>query len=359
MSYGGRGSGGELSETFQNILDGAGKFVAAMGGLASLAAIGFLIFLSFRLGGSASDVNLAQAAGTIGTLKSVLMVGVLAMSIGSCYLFWGSEILGVVLLILAAALFFAPMYMPSVVGSGTGAAAGTLGDALGALAAGGVCLGIIAIIVIVIDLGIRMSERARRGTKVDQLKYGKGIREEKGKKNVFLGKCWQLPFCREFVRERCPIYHAKTTCWKELVGCMCEESVIRNAMENKPIPKDALLASKMIPRNNRLTEPQKKERCRNCVIYNEHQRHKYKAAMPTVFGAFVLVYATMHGPLIAMMNGVVTAIEKVIQKGAALQGPQQFVAPAFFTETLLAVFFIVGLSYAMKTVEFLIFRAKI
>jgi hypothetical protein len=139
---------------------------------------------------------------------------------------------------------------------------------------------------------------------------------------------------------------------------MCEESVIRNAMENKPIPKDALLAAKMIPRNNRLTEPQKKERCRNCVIYNEHQRHKYKLAMPSITGAFALVYFGLHGPLIAMMYGVVSSIEKVVQKGTAGSAGSIDVPP-FFVETMLFVFFLVGLSYAMKTIEYLIFNAKV
>jgi hypothetical protein len=174
-----------------------------------------------------------------------------------------------------------------------------------------------------------------------------------------MGKCWQLPFCRKFVREKCPIYHAKTACWKELVGCMCEESVIRNAMENKPIPKDALLAAKMIPRNNKLTEAQKKERCRNCVIYNEHQRHKYKLYMPSVVLTFLAIYALFHGPLIAAVNGLVSSVNRVVHRVALDTSGKPFQAPAFFTETLLAVFFIIGLTYAMKTLEYLIFRARV
>jgi hypothetical protein len=58
------------------------------------------------------------------------------------------------------------------------------------------------------------------------------------------------------------------------------------------------------------------------------------------------------------MNGVVKAINKVIQVGT-VGGAKAFEAPTFFTETLLLVFFVVGLTYVMKTLEFLIFRSKL
>jgi len=312
-----------------------------------------------RLGGNSTDVKPQDAMATVDTIQKVLIAGVLGLSIGSTYMFWGSEFLAIAQLAIAGALAFSPLYLPSIVGTGNGAAGEAMGHAMGALQAGGYILGLVGFGVLVVDLVTRVTQRTKKGTKADQLKYGKGIKEEKGKKNVFMGKCWQLPYCREFVRERCPIYHAKTTCWKELVGCMCEEAVIRNAMENKPIPKDALLAGKMIPRNNKLTEPQKKERCRNCVIYNEHQRHKYKLTMPATTVVFGLIYVLLHGPLIEMMNGLETKVNKIIQSGTLGKGQTSFEAPAFFTETLLFVLFIIALTYVMKTMEYLIFQAKI
>ncbi|AIE84290.1 hypothetical protein [Fimbriimonas ginsengisoli] len=361
MSYGGRRSGMDLSESFQNFLDGAAKLVAGLGGLATLGSAGFLIFLCFRFGGNAADFRLADAQANIDTLQKVLTVGVIALSIGTAYMWWGFEMLGPVQLIVAAVLFCAPMYLPSITGTPSGNALTASNNAMGALQTGGIIMAVFAVLAIAGDVVQRVNQRVKKGTKADQLKYGKGIKEEAGTQNVFMGKCWQLPFCRKFVREKCPIYHAKTTCWKELVGCMCEEAVIRNAMENKPIPKDALLAANMIPRNNKLTEPQKKERCRNCVIYNEHQRHKYKLSMPGVLVSFVLVYVLFHGPLIAAINGLVMAVNKGMRHLTLEAGPggKAFEAPAFFTETLLMVFFIIGLTYAMKTLEYLIFRAKL
>src|SRR5262249_14119457 len=143
---------------------------------------------------------------------------------------------------------------------------------------------------VLFDVITRVRIRVREGARADQLKYGKGVKEEKDIRNVLLGRCWQLPYCRKFVRERCPIYHARRTCWKERVGCMCEESVIRNAMSGRVIPADAVAAAKFIPQNHKLTMEQKKERCRQCVIYLEHQKHKYKLAMPAAIGGMAVVY---------------------------------------------------------------------
>jgi hypothetical protein len=139
---------------------------------------------------------------------------------------------------------------------------------------------------------------------------------------------------------------------------MCEESVIRNAMENRPIPKDSLLAANLIPRNNKLTMAQKKERCRTCVIYNEHQRHKYKLTMPLLVGGFGLAYVVLRPPLLTATERLVEGINQIVRK-STMEGAGNFTPPHAFVEMLLAVFFIIGLTYSMKTLEFLIFRAKI
>jgi flagellar biogenesis protein FliO len=232
------------------------------------------------------------------------------------------------------------------------------GAALSAIQLGGSVYGLIAIVVTAADVIVRVKSRAKNGVKSEQLKYGRGVKEESDRQNVLLGKCWQLPFCRKFVRERCPIYHAKRTCWKELVGCMCEEAIIRNSMENRPIPKDELLAAQMIPRNNKLTIAQKKERCRSCVIFNEHQRHKYKVYMPAVVLGYVAAYILLRVPLLAATEALLTAINKVVQASTLNRGGN-FTPPHAFVEMLLAVFFVIALSYSMKILEFAIFRAKV
>ncbi|MGV3614466.1 MAG: hypothetical protein ACO1SV_03940 [Fimbriimonas sp.] len=345
----------DLSEGFQEFLNGAAKLVFILGGAATLISVGLLIFTCFRVGDAAAGVAVADAAKNVDIFQKILMVGAIGLGVGAAFSYWGEEILGAILLILAGALYFAPLYMPSFLSNSSAA---VVGRAMGAIQQGGMILGAIAIVVLVVDLTTRVRNRSKNGTKADQLKYGKGVKEEAGTQNVFMGKCWQLPFCRKFVRERCPIYHSKRTCWKELVGCMCEEQVIRNAMENKPIPKDALLAGNMIPRNSRLNDAQKRERCKNCIIYNEHQRHKYKLTMPSVVGALGLIYVLGRPVLVPATENTVRAINTVVQKGTLGAVPSK-APPVVFTELLLAVFFVIALTYSMKVVEYLIFKLKV
>jgi hypothetical protein len=138
---------------------------------------------------------------------------------------------------------------------------------------------------------------------------------------------------------------------------MCEEEVIRNAMENRPIPKDAVLAGKMIPQNHRLTPQQKFERCKTCVIYNEHQRHKYKLTLPLCVLTFVLGYVGLHALLIASFTNTIDNINRVVH--SATLTDVKFNAPPVFIECLMFVCAIMILTYLLKALEFAIFKLKI
>jgi hypothetical protein len=213
-------------------------------------------------------------------------------------------------------------------------------------------------------LAYELVSRARvglkQGAKAEQLKIGQGLKEEKDIKNVFMGKCWQLPYCRKFVRERCPIYHSKRTCWKERTGCMCEESVINNAMKGVVIPKDVVAAAEFIPRNNKLTEKQKAERCGHCVIYNEHQKHKYKLALPVMVGGVLAVYALLREPLAQGVASFMRVAERTVQEGTMTNNAQTMLDRGIpFHEIVLFALVIMVMAYGVKLLEYAIFRLKI
>ncbi len=341
-----------LSEAFQEGLAKVAQGLLGLGSIVTLVSVGLLIMICLRVKGDPSTT--AQALKNVDMLRHVLTYGAVGVAVGSSYVFWGEEIGPAILLGVSALLFFAPAWVPMIVGEGNNDA---VNIALSSIQTSGTIMGAVAAVVLVIDVAGKSRQRFKVGVKADQLKYGKGVQEEKDKNNVFLGKCWQLPYCRKFVRERCPIYHARRTCWKERVGCMCEEEVIRKAMENKPISKDQVLDGSNIPRNHRLNEKQKAERCRNCIIYNEHQRHKYKAVVPAVLLGFGVVYLAAHGPLIAIIEGLVTAIDKSMHRITITGGKTEI--PAIFLEGLLFMVMLLALTYTMKFVEYAVFKLKI
>lgn len=351
----------EAGDALAAILEGAARFLLWGGLLAAIVGLGFLIFTYTAFAGGTA-ANQAQALGNIELLQKLLLAGSVAIVVGTSYLFWGEETLGILQLIGSAALFFAPLYLPQLFSGGTPPE--RVGQqALASIQLAGIVCGAIAIVVTLADVLQRVSTRSKIGSKADQLKYGKGIKEEADIQNVFMGKCWQLPFCRKFVRERCPIYHARRCCWREQVGCMCEESVIREAMAGRTIPKDAVAAAKLIPLNNQLTVLQKHERCRQCVIFNEHQKHKYKLAIPLILLAFGGLYALFRMPMLASMDRLLQNLDRMIGRVTLQPGASRVVEQGTgglpFQEILLVCIVVVVFTYTLKVLEFLIFKAKV
>lgn len=352
----------DTSDALMGFLDTAARFMLWASLLALAASLGFLLYtyMVFAGGAAAQGASVAQANANVDMLSKVLFASIFALAVATSFLWWGEETLAPLQLIGALALFFSPMYLPSMLGGGQ--APQIESAVLKSVQTAGAIAGIVAIFCAVGDVAGRIKTRARQGSKADQLKYGKGVKEERDVQNVFMGKCWQLPFCRKFVRERCPIYHARRTCWKERVGCMCEEEVIRNAMEGRVIPKDMVAAAKFIPRNAKLTQDQKAERCRQCVIYNEHQKHKYKLALPVVVGGVGLAYILGRTQLLDGLAVLLDRANRVVAS-ATYQKPgslaQESTGFTVFKELLLVCFMLIIIAYLMKLIEYLFFKLKV
>lgn len=359
------------TDVLMRFAEWVGKAFLWLGGATTLVSAGLLFYMAI----TSSPNGAAETAGAlanVGLLRNALLVGVVAVTAAITFLFWGEETVGPIQLIAAAILFCAPIYAPQIGGSSSPSE--PQAAALAAIQFAGTIAGILAILAIAADVTSRIRVRVKQGSKADQLKFGKGVKEERDIHNVLLGKCWQLPFCRKFVRERCPIYHSKRTCWKERVGCMCEESVIRNAMEGKVIPRDMVAAAKFIPRNSTLSPEKKAERCRQCVIYNEHQKHKYKIAIPVILigsgAAYVLGRDAMKQGLGSVVQRADTAMKDMAYgKGGfkeGMLGPDgKPMAGASwdnlgaFNDVLLVCLMLMVVAYVMKLAEFLFFKLKV
>lgn len=346
----------------EGLLDATFRFALTASALVTLICLAFLVFYYVKFAGGSQPEGAQQALGLIGAFSKGLIAGSVVLAISTAYMFWGEEVLGVLQLMFAGALYFSPQYVPMALGEASSEPAAR---ALAAIQQGGGWFGLVAIGVILIDLYGRIQLRTRQGSRADQLKYGRGVKEEADIRNVLLGKCWQLPYCRKFVRERCPIYHARRTCWKERVGCMCEEQVIQNALSGGVIPRDVVAAAKFIPYNTRLPMAAKVERCRQCVIYNEHQKHKYKIALPSVVVGLVLVYVLLRQPMLDAVGGVIVNVDRLVGQATLRQGGQAATAAAdpasmvVFKEILLICLLLVLMAYLLRLLEYLFFRAKV
>lgn len=232
---------------------------------------------------------------------------------------------------------------------------------------GGMLLGIPGAILCVMDLVRRIRAGVLRRSDHSALEYGGEVEEQAGDQRArpapiaMFSKCWQLPYCREFIRNRCPIYHKRTKCWQHKVGCMCEEAVVRKAMEGMaeearseatnaagqplgqmladspedarrfdldspdgkaskptppppPRPKPVVINPRdvVIPVNDRITPWAKRERCRSCVIYNEHQRHKYGFFSPLLLVAVPTLMFLSMDRVLEVLKAAIDSADKVM-----------------------------------------------
>ncbi|MEO7453832.1 MAG: hypothetical protein ABIV13_03605 [Fimbriimonadales bacterium] len=335
---------------------------------ATLVLTGWLIYYASHFASTPQiSPEQAQAASEMmGKLRVALTAAIVVFGISFSVFFAGDAMLAFTLFGVAALYYFAPDLLP-MTGLIPEAAVSNMMEltqqAVGSIRFAGIFLGAGALIYQIIDVSIRVRQRVKYGGREEALKQTEVKEEDDEIRNVFLGKCWQLPFCRKFVRQSCPIYHSRRCCWRERVGCMCEESVILDALKGKVIPKDAVAAAKYIPQNTRLSPEQKAERCRNCVIYNAHQRQKYQLLLPIAIAATAGAYLAFHPALINTTHRALADIDSAVSRLAfttAEEGKELMTAtPGFIEEVMLILVMLFFLAQIVRGIEFAVFKLKI
>lgn len=235
--------------------------------------------------------------------------------------------------------------------------------------AGLLCL-VPGIIFAVLDVWVRVtSGYFREMFNRANLQYGANVARESQPPNRLLGKCWQLPFCRPSIRKSCPIYHARRACWREGVGCMCEERVILQALEGKGAPSsDPRQNVRFIPYNKHLSEEEKRERCRNCIIYNYRQQQKYQVIAPVVIVAAVTIVVNYAQQAQQLLFQVLRAVDNFVARFAFLPstGEVQYMkveslarSSEFVAWMMIGIIAVIFVSYILRIVEYFIFQLKV
>lgn len=275
----------------------------------------------------------------------------------------------------------------------------------------GLMMAVPGAILLVRDVALQILEGGRKKREqFSAMQYGGSVKEEAPVPGALIGmfaKCWQLPYCREAIRKFCPIYLTRRRCWRERVGCMCEERVIRHAMDvlinkeeiSRDVSKPAAASGDLIqgldltkpassppaqepspvlppvrtrpgevkiPHNPNLSMAAKKERCRNCVIYNEHQRLKYQAIAPlVVVGVPAAAYFNI-GWIIATLHQLLHTVDELMARFSFAANPQDTgFAVSLTTTNAVAEYLIIGCiiviltTAALRWLEYFIFQLKI
>jgi hypothetical protein len=194
--------------------------------------------------------------------------------------------------------------------------------------------------------------------------------EEKVQKSAFssiYAKCWDMNFCRAFVRKVCPAYAAKKSCWKIKVGCYCDEKTILKAMmsEGKEnVHTRGIMETLGIDdeKKAKLSSKVRKQRCRRCGIYMEHQRQKYQLLSPVVFPVVGILLYAFHEKISALLWVVLQNTDKIMSFLAYKTGTaaQSFSSDGgILTGLAFAWLSIIVISYSLRLLEYLIFELQV
>ena len=332
--YSSEGQQASAWDTISPVIVSVGTLV--MNGAFVIAGLAALYLLYALFSGNLADLASHAAAdrtrlmGVVNFAGKALGGGLAIGALCALVVTWGEESTGYFLLGGAAAFGLGVPFIYNIAG-GQGAGSGTasvhVNTALAHFIHAAYIPGAIGAGLVFVDVVKRLVSGVKPKTLANEdFTYGGEAAPERiPRRTSLLAKCWEGPYCREFIRAACPIFITRKACWREKKGCYCEESIVSSAaskvqgIQLDMVPSISIVAgggvsaesvgvaaSNMLDvgggrssaplqtgpapvRKVELSHRQKVERCKSCVIYNEHQREKYKLLMPVaVLGSIVL-----------------------------------------------------------------------
>ena len=186
------------------------------------------------------------------------------------------------------------------------------------------------------------------------------------KETSFAFNCWQMPFCREYMRIYCDAYKSRKSCWRMQSGCYCEEGMLVNALKSMSA-NDAKKLDIFKSSTAKLTWVQKRRRCEQCVMYLEHQKLKYQIVSPLGFIIPIGLIWAYFEPLKNLMRQAMVYTYKFTDEiSVMIKTPEQgqsFMQTMSTSGTVETIFIVVlglvAIAMTLKLFEYLIFKLGI
>jgi len=185
-------------------------------------------------------------------------------------------------------------------------------------------------------------------------------------------RCWEMPYCHESVREQCPAYKARKTCWKYGFGCMCHprliEAVIMASAKGAKTAQERAMREGYVrsdlAADIKLSKEERTIPCSKCPIYIEHQRQKFRIVNPIAVVATIAGLAIGYKPMMGLYRGFVQALSRLAARFTLTDrvNPSEWFSYLDTPTVRIFFFIIVGtliLAYVLKAVEWLIITKKI
>ena len=294
----------------RELLDSLSGFGFQIGGIIFGLTAAYLLWGLF--GGKMAEMSsmtpqdVEQTAQNVRYACTGLVVAGIVFMLSAAIRFSEEEVLGYLFLIVGVALYWG---IPTGVAASAQGLDGRAAQAVGFVVSKFQLLGITGLALAIPFIGLDFWYRVVgiRTVRRKNAAAAAGGRETKTSDwHLF---CWQMPYCRTALRKHCKAYQQRKPCWWIKCGCYCDDELAARAA------RKAQGASAAGFDQNRggqpaktvaLTDAQKAERCRNCFLYAEHQKVKYRIlsplAFPITFGAMWLLREPIMGALKSGLN---------------------------------------------------------
>ncbi len=299
----------------------------------------------------------------------VLGYGGISCIIGASARFYYEEVLGYLLLIAGAVLYWGVAAMIGPMVQTMTLKAGELAVfAIRQIQLVGVVALIIAVPFILMDFGAKL-RGVSRSPKAERVR-ATATKEEIPKSRLYL-YCWQMPYCREYLRKVCTAYEQRKPCWRIKSGCYCDENMILRVLQRSNTSKipgfDQRYSSASVGLTKNLTPAQKRARCRQCFLYTEHQKQKYRMLSPLAFPGVVLLLWIYLRPVKALLAKALTLTDQFAGTVSFGPSPEQVASSPWLNPTAISnavewLFIIcIGLilvSYVLRAIEYAVFELQ-
>ncbi|MCX6344662.1 MAG: hypothetical protein NT018_06275 [Armatimonadetes bacterium] len=179
-------------------------------------------------------------------------------------------------------------------------------------------------------------------------------------------KCWEMAYCREFVRNVCPAFQKKKSCWRIKSGCMCDEGIILRSMTKDAPDNDSyrgIMKSLGLDSPSKSTVPAgvKRARCRRCSIYSEHQRQKYRVICPLVIPLVAAVFYYYYAQMAYWVEIGLTKADRffsfLVSSTHSIQGTNTDIQ--IMTAITVVWLAVIAICYCLRALEYLIFDLQV
>ncbi len=332
-----------------------------------VAALGlaYLLYVMFVMTFRVTGVDLVYLTDTVEFARGMLRWGCIVVVASLSLRFVYEPLVGQLLAAVGGILYF---YGPAILGYLTDDIYGKITMYQG-IVGDVVFVGLIALIPGVVLVVRDLQARVQRGLamrRFSDVAWGdEEQRARRRRKRKLYEKCWDMQYCRDFVRKVCPAWHKRKPCWRIKCGCYCDEHVILAAMTSGAVESHhgkAILQSLEADRRMRqeLTPGQKRARCRRCTVYAEHQRQKYQIASALAFPFVVLVFWLYYAPIAAWAWSVMEKADRFLSF-LTYRSVKSYVPVNEHIMTALAVLWLafMALNYTIRAIEYWIFDLQL